>query len=73
MLSHTYIDALSKATFVAINGHMYRVDSFFNDGDGYCLYFSDENTGDEFINNEEQLAADEDEIEIYSLKQIWGE
>ena len=62
------IEALEKATFINIDGYMFRVTAWYEDE----LHFEDEESGDMHVNTLEELVEDMHEIEIYTLTKCWG-
>ena len=57
-----------QATFINIDGFMFRVVGWYEDE----LHFEDEDSGEMHVNSLEELVEDMHEIEILSLKTIWG-
>ena len=62
------IEALEKATFIKIDGYMFRVVVFTDEE----LLFEDEESGESYANTLEELVEDMHEIEIYTFTKCWG-
>ena len=71
----SFVDQLKSATFIKIDGQMFRVNSFHGDLDadgGYELHFEDEESGEQHVNSLAELFEDMYEIEIFTLTRTWN-
>ena len=63
----TFEKALADATFISIDGYMFRV-TVYDDGE---LHFEDEDSGEMHVSSIAELTADMGEIEIFTLTKSW--
>lgn len=65
-------EALDKASFIKIDGEMFRVNNFVEDEGTWHFDYEDEDTGEVYCSTLEELEADMYEIELYKTVKSWS-
>lgn len=63
-----FLAAIKDATFISIDGFMFRVEGWYEDE----LHFENEENGEVHVNTKEELIDDMFDIKVYTLKETWG-